>query len=71
MFSKPFGIILIALGVVMMIYTGFTYVTTEKVVDFGALQINKDKNHFVHWPPIAGAILLVAGIAIVVTAKKK
>jgi hypothetical protein len=28
----------------MMLYTGFNYVTTEKIVDLGSLQINKEKN---------------------------
>ena len=69
--TKTFAIVLVVLGLIMMIYTGFTYVTTEKVVDLGAIKINKEKNHLVHWPPIVGAISLVGGIALFMVAKRK
>ena len=39
--TKTIGIILAVIGLIMMIYTGFTYVTTEKVVDLGPLEVNK------------------------------
>ena len=55
----------------MMIYTGFNYVTTEKVVDLGPIQINQEKNHTVKWPSILGGLLLAGGIAIIVLDKKK
>ena len=69
--TKNFGFILIVIGVVMMIYTGFNYVTTEKVVDLGSVQINKEKNHFVEWSPIVGLILLVGGLIVVTTSRKR
>ena len=67
---KTAGIILIVIGILMMIYTGFNYVTTEKVVDLGPIKINKEKNHPVEWSPIIGAVLLVGGIVIIVSSKK-
>ena len=54
----------------MIIYTGFNYVTTEKVVDLGPIKINAEKNHPVQWSPIVGVILLVGGIVVMVTSKK-
>jgi len=67
---KSLGIVLIALGLIMMIYTGFNFVTKEKVVDLGPLEINKSTNQPVQWSPIVGIVLLVGGIAIFVTTKK-
>jgi uncharacterized membrane protein YdcZ (DUF606 family) len=67
---KTLGIALAIAGLLMMIYTGFTYVTKEKVVDLGPIEINKETNHPVQWSPIVGAILLVGGIVIIVTGKK-
>ena len=61
---------MILLGSIMIVYTGFNYVTTEKVIDLGAIVINKEKNHPVQWSPIAGVILLVGGIVLVVNNKK-
>ncbi|MBK5208846.1 MAG: hypothetical protein JJE44_04985 [Flavobacteriaceae bacterium] len=69
--TKTLGIVIAALGILMIIYTGFNYVTTEKVVDLGPLEINAEKNHPVQWSPIIGAILLVGGIVIVATNRKK
>ena len=61
---------MIVVGVLMIIYTGFNYVTTEKVVDLGPLKINAEKNHPVQWSPIVGVVLLVGGIVVTVTGKK-
>ena len=64
------GIILVVLGAIMLIWTGFTYTKKEKVVDAGPIQISADKEKSVNWPPYAGGILLVAGVVILVTSKK-
>jgi len=68
--QKPLGIVLIVIGVIMIIYTGFNYVTTERVVDLGPLKINAEKNHPVQWSPIVGVVLLAGGIVVMVTGKK-
>jgi hypothetical protein len=69
--TKNIGIVLIIIGMLMMIYTGFNLVTTKNVVDMGPLQINKEENHPVQWSPIIGAMLLIGGIVIITTNKKK
>lgn len=68
--TKTAGIILIIIGIIMMIYTGFSYVTTEKVVDIGPIQVNQQKSHPVKWSPIIGAVLIAGGIVLVVRNKK-
>lgn len=68
--TKPIGIMLIVIGILMMVYTGFNYVTTEKIVDIGPVQINKQKNNTVTWPSILGGALLVGGIVILLPGKK-
>jgi hypothetical protein len=67
--SKTLGIILVTIGILMMLYTGFTYFTTEKVVDIGSLHIAKEKSHLVTWPPVVGAIFLLAGLIMLGTRK--
>ena len=71
MSKRPIAIVLIIIGVLMIIYTGFNYITTEKVVDLGVLKINAEKNHPVQWSPIVGVVLLVGGIVVLVTSKDK
>jgi uncharacterized membrane protein len=68
---KITGIVLIIIGIAMMVYTGFNYVTTKKIVDLGPIKINKEVNHPVQWPPIVGTILLLGGIIIVAGNKGK
>lgn len=67
--TKNIGIILIVIGILMMIYTGFNYVTTEKVVDLGPIEINKEQSHPVQWSPIIGGILLIGGVIMIATNK--
>ena len=67
---KTIGIVIIVIGILMIVYTGFNYVTSEKVVDLGTIKINKETNHPVQWSPIIGVVLLVGGIVIIGTNKK-
>jgi hypothetical protein len=53
----------------MLIWTGFSYTQRENVVDAGPLHISADKQKTVSWPPFAGGILAVAGIALLVSAR--
>ena len=55
----------------MMVYTGFNYVTTEKIVDLGPIELKAEKNHPVQWSPIVGALLLVGGVVLIISNKKK
>lgn len=68
--NRTVGMILIVLGIVMLIWTGFTYTKKEKIIDAGPIQVSADKEKNVNWPPYLGGILLVGGIVIVASAKK-
>jgi hypothetical protein len=37
-------------------------VTTEKVVDIGPIEINKQQSHPVQWSPILGVVLIMGGV---------
>jgi len=68
---RTLGIILIVAGIVMMIFTGFNYFTKENVGDVGPLKVDKEVKHPVRWSPILGSLLLLGGIILVATNKKK
>ena len=63
--SRTVGIILIVLGLVGLAWGGFTYTTRQKVLDVGPIHATRDKAHTVLIPPIAGALALVGGVALV------
>lgn len=69
--TKPLGIILIALGILMLLYNSFNFTTTEKVVDIGPIQVNKEVNHPIAWSPIIGIVLAVGGVVLLVVGNKK
>ena len=67
--TKPIAIILIALGIVVLAYSGITFKTPGKPVDFLGIHIETTRSHFI--PPVAGALALVGGIVLLVAAPKR
>lgn len=69
--NKSVGLILIVVGAILLIWTGFSYTKKEKIVDLGPIQVSADREKTVNWPPYAGGVVLLAGIIVLVTAKNK
>lgn len=68
--GRTIGIVLIVLGVVLLVWTGFTYTKKEKIIDAGPIQVSADREKSVNWPPYAGALVLVVGAVMFITGKK-
>jgi hypothetical protein len=68
---KTAGIVILILGLLMTLYTGFTYVTKEKVVDVGDIKITRDDEHTVNWQPYVGIGVMVIGGVVLVLGRKK
>ena len=65
------GIILIAVGIALLAYGGFTSFTTkESVAKVGPIEINKQQEHPVPIGPIAGGVCIVGGIILLVTGNR-
>ncbi len=69
--AKTIGLIIIAIGLIMTLYTGFNYVTKEKVVDIGSVEITADKDHTTSWSPFIGVGVMVIGGVVFLYGKKK
>ena len=69
--KRNIGIILIVIGAAMLIWTGFSYTKSENIVDAGPLHISADRQKTVSWPPVLGGVVLIAGIMVLVTGRKK
>ena len=69
--SKTVGIVLIALGLIAVIWGGFNYTTRETVIVIGPIHATRDKEHNIPLPPVVGALVILAGVALLVTAKKE
>ena len=68
---KTLGIVVLALGIIMTIFTGFNVITKEKVVDLGPVEINKEENKTVSWPLYAGIVAVIGGVCLVLVDKKQ
>jgi hypothetical protein len=63
------AVILVALGVVVLAYSGISFKTPGKPVEFLGIHIATTDNHFI--PPVAGALALVGGIVLLVVNPKR
>ena len=63
--------ILLLVGIVMTVFTGFTIITKDEVVDLGSVEINKEEKTPIYWSPITGAVLMAAGVVILLVGGKK
>lgn len=68
--NKSVGLILVIVGAVLLIWTGFTYTKKEKIIDAGPIQVSADQEKSVNWPPYAGGIVLLAGVVILIGSRK-
>lgn len=68
---KTLGVILIVVGAIMTVFTGFNIITKKEVVDLGAVEINKEEKTPIYWSPVTGGVLIVAGIIVLLVGRKK
>ena len=68
---KTFGVILLVAGIIMTVFTGFTVITRKEVVDLGSIEINKEKRTPLYWSPLAGGVLMAAGVVILLIGVKE
>lgn len=62
---KTAGIIIIIIGLVLTIFTAFTFFTRDKVVDIGKVEISRDKPHKLNWSPLIGiAVMGIGGVVL-------
>jgi drug/metabolite transporter (DMT)-like permease len=64
------GIVLIVLGVIGLAWGGISWTTRETVADLGPIEINQEQRETLPLPPIAGAVLVIAGAAVLIGAKR-
>ncbi|MEO5582232.1 MAG: hypothetical protein ABIR66_06045 [Saprospiraceae bacterium] len=68
---KDTGKIIMVIGLLITLFTGFKYFTKEKVVDIGPIEISADKKHSVYWSPLVGVgVILLGGLVFMMGSKK-
>lgn len=60
------GFVLIALGIVALLYGGISWTRQKTVVDAGPLEITANERETIPLPPVLGGIAVVAGLLLIV-----
>jgi len=63
------AVLLVTLGIVVLAYSGITFTTPGKPVNFLGMHIETTDSHFI--PPVVGALALVGGIVLLVVKPKR
>lgn len=71
MVSKLTGIILIVLGILMIVYGGFSYKQKKKILDTDVVDITAKETKTISWPPIVGGIIVLGGIVVFIIGGKR
>ncbi len=68
---KNLAIVLIAVGILMTVFTGFNVFTKEKVVDLGKVEINRTEKTPIYWSPITGLVIAGVGVVLLLVNRRK
>ena len=61
------AVALIALGLVGLLYGGFTYTREKKVVDLGPVEVTRQEHERLPISPIVGGLILISGVWLLVS----
>ena len=62
------AVILVAFGIVVLAYSGITFTTPGKPIEFLGMHMETTHSHFI--PPVVGALALVGGIVLLLVKAK-
>jgi UDP-N-acetylmuramyl pentapeptide phosphotransferase/UDP-N-acetylglucosamine-1-phosphate transferase len=65
------GIVLIVLGLVGVLWGGFSWTREKTVVDLGPIQARAQERQTIPIPPVAGGIAIVAGVVLLVVPARR
>ena len=67
---KNLGIGLIVIGILMCVFTSFSFTKEKKIIDLGPLTVNQKEDKTIGWPVYAGIGIGLFGIALLAMDKK-
>jgi uncharacterized membrane protein YidH (DUF202 family) len=65
------GAILIVIGLVSLLMGGISWTRNKTVVDIGPIEARTEERKTLPIPPVVGAIVLVGGVALLVTPSRR
>jgi hypothetical protein len=66
------GVILTTIGVIALLFGGFSYTKREKILDVGPIEATTERRETIAVPPILGGLAVAGGLALLfVGARRK
>jgi hypothetical protein len=69
--ARTVGIILIAIGIVALVWGGISWTREKTIVDLGPLEATAETRERIPLPPVIGGIALIAGIVLLVVPARR
>jgi hypothetical protein len=64
-------VVLLVLGIVALVYQGFTYTTRETVIDIGPIHATAEREKTFPLPPVMGIVAVAGGVALMMAGARK
>lgn len=68
---KTLGIVLVALGVLALIYGGIDYNRNRTVLEMGSMRVTATEHKNIPIPAVVGVVVLIGGVALLVGDKRR
>jgi divalent metal cation (Fe/Co/Zn/Cd) transporter len=68
---KKAGLIILVIGLVISFVTGLNFVTRDKVIDLGKVEVNANVKHSLSWSPVVGLVVMVVGAGVYLVGIKR
>ena len=68
---KILGIVLVALGVLALVYGGIDYNKNRTVLEVGSMSVTATEHKNIPIPAIVGVVVLIGGVALLVGGKRR
>ena len=68
---KVAGLVLVAVGVVILLWGGVFWTDRDTIVDAGDIELTRQSREGIAVPPIVGGVVLVAGILLVLLPQRR
>jgi hypothetical protein len=69
--AKKTSLIILAVGLLIIGFTSFNFITREKIVDLGSVEITQKRSFQSSWSPLLGGVLIIVGGGIYLIERSK
>ena len=67
---KLSGLVLVSLGIIALVYGGFSYNRERTVLEVGSIKATATEHHTIPLSPIAGVAAIVGGLVLLVIPRR-